>query len=306
MTNLPTLRQLRYLCAVADHLHFGKAAASCAVSQSTLSAGIQELEAGLGAALVERTKRQVMLTPLGREVATGSRRLLRESEDLVALARSAAAPLSGELYLGVIPTIGPYLLPRALPLLQTRYPKLRLYLREEQSAALLEGLAQGRLDLVLLALPYDIGDLETMSVGRDELVLVCPANHALAGLREVTTAALADTEMLMLEEGHCLREHALRACGRAAWRGREVFQGTSLKTLVTMVASGLGVTLLPGMAVSSEVDKKTGLVTMPIAKTNAARQIALAWRRSSPRVKEFRLFGETFREAGKVILRDRA
>ena len=303
MVNLPTLRQLRYLCALADHLHFGKAAAACAVSQSTLSAGIQELEAGLGAALVERTKRQVMLTRLGHEVVIGSRRLLRESEDLVALARSAAAPLSGDLYLGVIPTIGPYLLPRALPLLQTRYPKLRLYLREEQTAALVEGLAQGRLDVLLLALPYHTGELETMSVGRDELVLVCPANHALAELREVTPAALVHAEMLMLEEGHCLRQHALRACGRAAWHGREVFQGTSLKTLITMVASGLGVTLLPGMAVSSEVEKKKGLVTRPIAKTNAARQIVLAWRRSSPRAREFRLFGETFRDAGKDILR---
>jgi LysR family hydrogen peroxide-inducible transcriptional activator len=299
MHNLPTPRQLRYLCALAEHLHFGRAAAACAVTQSTLSAGLQELEAMLGATLVERTKRRVMLTPLGRELAVRARQLLRAEEDMVALAQSAAEPLSGELRLGIIPTIGPYLLPAALPLLRARYPKLRLYLREEQTADLTLGLTEGRLDLVVLALPYEIGDLETMAIGKDELFLVCPADHPLAAVTAVSSADLSNAEMLLLEDGHCLRHHALEACELAGPGRREAFQGTSLKTLVAMVAGGLGVTLLPGIALASEIGGDGQLVARPLTTPAAAREIALAWRKSSPREAEFRLFGELLREAGK-------
>src|SRR5579883_2543205 len=222
MIILPTPRQLRYLCALADHLHFGRAAAACAVTQSTLSAGIQELEAMLG----------VTLTPLGRELALRARQLLRDSEDMVALARSLGEPLAGELRLGVIPTIGPYLLPPALPLIRARHPRLRLYLREEPTAELIEGLEAGRLDCILIALPYEIGDLARMPIGKDDLFLVCPASHPLAAAAAVPPGSLAEAAMLLLEDGHCLRRHALEACELSGPGRHEVFQGTSLKTLV--------------------------------------------------------------------------
>ncbi|HJU18170.1 MAG TPA: LysR substrate-binding domain-containing protein [Stellaceae bacterium] len=300
MIDLPTPRQLRYLCALADHLHFGRAAAACAVTQSTLSAGIQELEATLGATLVERTKRRVMLTPLGHELVGRARRLLRESEDMVALARSRGEPLSGALRLGVIPTIGPYLLPAVLPLLRARHPKLRLYLREEQTADLIAGLDEGRLDLIVLALPYETGDLAMMKIGKDDLFLVCPAGHPLATAPVIAPANLSEAEMLLLEDGHCLRRHALEACELTGPGRHEVFQGTSLKTLVAMVAGGLGVTLLPAMALQSEISEGSGLVARPLAAP-AAREIALAWRKSSPREAEFRRFGDLLREADKSM-----
>lgn len=302
MGNLPTPRQLRYLCALADHLHFGRAAAASSVSQSTLSAGLQELEAMLGAALVERARRRVMLTPLGREVVLRARQILREGEDMVALARSRAEPLSGELRLGIIPTIGPYLMPAALPLIRARHPHLRLYLREEPTAELIGGLEAGRLDLVVLALPYETGDLAVMPLARDDLLLVCPAGHPLAALPAIAPARLAEAEMLLLEDGHCLRRHALEACDLAAPGRREAFQGTSLKTLVAMVAGGLGVTLLPAIAVESEIGDDRGLVARPLA-TPYAREIALAWRRTSPREAEFRLFAGLLREVGEAMLR---
>lgn len=292
MSYLPNPRHLRYLCVLADTLHFGRAAAQCAVTQSTLSAGIQELETQLGASLVERTKRRVVLTPLGHEIVARAQRVLRETEDLVELARSHQEPLVGELKLGVIPTIGPYLLPRALPRLQAGYPKLRLYLREEQTVPLLEQLADGRLDAVVLALPYDVGEVATMVLGRDELVLVCPADHPLAAKDRVAPTDLAEAKLLLLEDGHCLRSQSLRACQLSSAERHEVFQGTSLRTLVPMVGNGLGVTLLPRMALEAELPRDGRLVTRPLATPTGAREIALAWRRTSARDREFRLLGK--------------
>lgn len=256
----------------------------------------------LGAALVERGKRRVVLTPFGRELVVRARRLLRGAEDMMALARSLGEPLSGELRLGVVPTIGPYLLPAALPLIRARYPKLRLYLRDEQTAELIEGLEDGRLDLVVLALPYETGDLATLPIIKDDLFLVCPANHPLAAAAAVPPASLAEAEMLLLEDGHCLRRHALEACAPAQPGRREVFQGTSLKTLVAMVAGGLGVTLLPAIALLREIDDHCGLAARPLATAAASREIALAWRKSSPREAEFRLFGALLRDAGRAVL----
>lgn len=295
--HLPNPRHLRYLCALAETLHFGRAAAICGVTQSTLSAGIQEVEALLGASLVERTKRRVLLTPLGHEVVERARRVLRESEDLVDLARGSKDPLSGELRLGVIPTIGPYLLPQALPPLQKAYPKLRLYLREEQTQKLVEQLGEGRLDVLVLALPYDIGELETMSLGRDELMLVCPADHPLAEKKVIAASDLRDVQLLLLEDGHCLRSQSLRACQLAGAERHEVFQGTSLRTLVPMVGNGLGVTLLPRMALETELPRDGGLVARPLATPTGAREIVLAWRRTSAREAEFRVLGEALRKA---------
>lgn len=289
MIHLPTLKQLRYLVAVAETRHFGRAAEACFVTQSTLSAGIQELESTLGATLVERTKRRVMLTPLGAEIAERARAILSQAEDLAALAGAAGKPLTGLLRLGAIPTIGPYLLPRVLPALRRAYPDLQLYLREDQTARLLEQLAGGHLDVALLALPFDVGDLETRVIGEDRFWVACPPGHRLVNQPQVDAADLAGEHLLLLEDGHCLRDHALAACRlRDAGKAGE-FQATSLYTLVEMVAAGFGLTLLPGLAVESGLMKDCEVALRPLSGPGAGRQIALAWRRSSPRRAEFDL-----------------
>ena len=287
---LPTLRQLRYLVALAEHRHFGRAAEACFATQSTLSAGLQELETLLGVVLVERTKRRVMLTPLGEGVVARARTVLQGAEEITELAQASRLPLSGPLRLGVIPTIGPYMLPQALPRLRLAYPRLRLYLREDQTARLLERLASGDLDLVLLALPY-AAEMETLALFDDAFLLACPPDHPLAARAAVSGADLADAGLLLLEEGHCLSQHALAACRLPAPARGEGMLATSLGTLVQMVANGLGVTLLPRMAVDGGVLAGTGLVTRPLADTGASRSIGLAWRTSSPRKDEFRLLG---------------
>lgn len=286
---LPTLRQLRYLVALAEHRHFGRAAEACFATQSTLSAGLQELETLLGVTLVERTKRRVMPTPLGEEVVARARVVLRGAEEISELAQASRLPLSAALRLGVIPTIGPYLLPQTLPRLRRAYPSLRLYLREDQTARLLERLAGGDLDLVLLALPY-AAEVETLALFDDPFLLACPPDHPLAARQAVSGADLEDSGLLLLEEGHCLSQHALAACHLPAPARGEGMLATSLGTLVQMVANGLGVTLLPRMAVAGGVLAGTDLVTRPLADA-ASRTVGLAWRPSSPRKDEFRLLG---------------
>jgi LysR family hydrogen peroxide-inducible transcriptional activator len=288
--HLPTLRQLRYLVALAEHRHFGHAAEACFATQSTLSAGLQELESLLGATLVERTKRKVLMTPLGEAVAARAREVLQGAEDITDLVRASGRPLSGPLRLGVIPTIAPFLLPRVLPGLRLAYPDLRLILREDLTARLLERLANGELDAALLALPYDAPDFEMESLAEDGFVLACPPVHPLAARQSIASADLAGTELLLLEDGHCLRDHALAACALAAPAGREDLLGTSLGTLVQMAASGLGVTLLPQMAVEGGILRGTDLITRPLAN-GGTRSLGLAWRRSSARKAEFRLLG---------------
>ncbi len=290
MIPLPSLQQLRFLAALADERHFGRAAEACAVTQSTLSAGIKELEDRLGVSLVERTRRHVMLTPLGEEIVERGRRLLRDAEDLAEAAKAGREPLSGPLRLGVIPTIGAYILPAALRGLARKFPKLRLYLREEQTASLLAKLEKGELDLVLIALPYDVGELETMPLGSDRILAALPKGHPLAAARRIDTADLASEELLLMEDGHCLRSHALQACRLAGPGRNEVFQGTSLRTLLHMTAGGIGITLMPEMAVASEITSGSGLVARPL-EGDPSRTIALAWRRSSARKAEFRALG---------------
>lgn len=291
MKILPTLRQLRYLVALAEHRHFGRAAETCLATQSTLSAGLQELENLLGVTLVERTKRKVMLTPLGEEVVARAREVLRGAEDIADLASASAEPLSGALRLGVIPTIGPYLLPRVLPRLRDAYPNLRLYLREDLTARLLERLGTGDLDAVLIALPYPAADMESAAVGEDPFMLACPPDHPLAAKVQIESEDLMDVDLLLLEEGHCLREHALAACRLPGPAKGDGIMGTSLATLVQMVANGLGVTLLPQMAVQGGVLAGTNLVTRPLADAGN-RLIGLAWRPSSPRKADFRVLAE--------------
>ena len=295
MTPLPSLQQLRFLAALAEERHFGRAAEACAVTQSTLSAGIKELEERLGVSLVERTRRHVMLTPLGEEIVERARRLLRDAEELAERAKAGREPLVGPLRLGVIPTIGAYLVPAAMPELTRRFPKLRLYLREEQTAPLLAKLEQGQLDLALIALPYALGGLETMVLGQDRILLALPTEHRLARRKRVDTAELAGEELLLMEDGHCLRSHALEACRLAGPDRNEVFQGTSLGTLLHMAAGGVGITLVPEMAVASEITAGSGLVVRPLGG-DPSRSIALAWRPSSARKAEFRRLGAVLKE----------
>jgi LysR family transcriptional regulator, hydrogen peroxide-inducible genes activator len=296
-TYLPTLKQLQYLVALKDHGHFGKAAESCFVTQSTLSAGLRELESLMGVTLVERTRRVVRFTPLGDRIAEKARRVLGEAEELSDMARAAGKPLSGELRMGVIPTIAPFLLPGVLPRLRSDWPDLKLYLREETSQAACDSLHRGQLDCVLLALPYGCGEVDTAELFEDHLYVAFPPAAAANLPEEVPAAAIEEDQLLLLEDGHCLRDHALAACNRPELRAEAQMLGTSLHTLVQMVAGGLGITMVPEMAVAAGILEGTGVVARPLEADHPARRIALIWRKSSPREKEFRLLAEALRVA---------
>jgi LysR family hydrogen peroxide-inducible transcriptional activator len=277
---LPSLRQLRYLVAVADRLNFRAAAEACFVTQSTLSAGIKELEGLLGVALLERDKRSVRVTPAGEAVVAKARALVAQAQDLVETAREAAEPLAGPFRLGIIPTIAPFLLPVLAPKLRRRYPKLKLYLREDLTERLLERLRSGELDAALIALPYDTGDLAVRELFRDEFWFVAREDDPLARAKAVAVERLAPRDVVLLEEGHCLREHAIVACGVRTPAETPAVEATSLATLVQMVEGGLGVTLLPEMTLKAGLLKGTALVARPFATQVPARQIALVSRPS--------------------------
>lgn len=292
-TYLPTLKQLQYLVALHEQGHFGRAADACFVTQSTLSAGLRELETLIGVTLVERTRRMVRFTPVGDAIAAKARVVLREAEDLADLARAAGRPLAGELRLSVIPTIAPFLLPRVLPRLRRDYPDLKLYLREEPSGPACEALQSGRADCVLFALPYRCGgEVETMPLMDDRLMLAFPETDRHAAMSAIPPDEIDETRLLMLEDGHCLKDHALAACNRPELRAEATMLGTSLHTIVQMVDSGLGVTILPKMAVDAGILANTAITARPLATADPSRTIALAWRRSSPRERDFRLLGE--------------
>jgi LysR family hydrogen peroxide-inducible transcriptional activator len=296
MVILPSLQQLRFLCALAEQCHFGRAADSCAVTQSTLSGGIKELETRLGVALFERSHRHVMLTPVGREIAARAQRLLVDAEELVGLARSAQEPLSGPLRFGVIPTVGPYVLPALLPHLGTALPKLKLHVREAQTAVLLDKLAGGELDILLVAIPFELGDVEAMEIMEDPIVVAMPRNHPLGDHKVVSRDDLAREQLLLIEDGHCLRTHSLQACRIADPVRNEVFQATSLRTLVQMVAAELGVTLMPQIAIDSELASSRNVVIRPLSPDKPFRTLVLAWRPTSSRGAEFRMLGNLIRE----------
>ena len=288
-TYLPTLKQLQYLVALRDHGHFGRAAEACFVTQSTLSAGLRELESLIGITLVERTRRVVRFTPLGEKIADKAIRVLREAEDLAGMARAAGKPLSGELRMGVIPTIAPFLLPRILPRLRSDWPDLKLYLREETSRAACESLHHGQVDCVLLALPYACGDIEHETLFDDRLFVAFPKGEKTNLPELVPADAIDESRLLLLEDGHCLKDHALSACNRPELRAEAAMLGTSLHTLVQMVDNGLGVTLLPEMAIDAGILEGTSIEARPLDADNPARQIALVWRKGSPREKDFQL-----------------
>ena len=296
---LPTIRQLQYLKLLAEHGAFGRAAEAAHVTQPTLSAGIQELERTLGAPVVDRARSGVILTRVGEEALRRATAILNEAEELVEAAKNAGQPLTGRFRLGVIPTIAPFLLPGVLPLLRTRFPKLRLYLREDLTQRLIGELKAGRLDAALIALPYDMAGLEWAHVADDELLAAVPANHPLAGAKAASPEALERENLILLEDGHCLREHALSACRLNPPRlhaGEEPFAATSLPTLVQMVGSGLGVTFLPRMAVNAGLADAAPVAVRPIAAEHPAREIVVAWRAGSNRAAEGRLLAEVLRE----------
>ena len=290
---LPTIKQLQYLVALRDHGHFGKAAESCFVTQSTLSASLRELETLVGVTLVERTRRVVRFTPLGLRIAEKARRVLREAEELADMARAESLPLTGDLRMGVIPTIAPFLLPALLPRLREEFPRLKLYLREETSQAACDSLHRGQLDCVLLAMPYPCGDVDAEQLFEDELLAAFPRGEEVP--ERVEPNDIAAGRLLLLEDGHCLKDHVLAACDRPDLRASAMMLGTSLHTLVQMVDNGLGVTLVPRMAVAAGLVDGTSITLRPLESGNAARQIALIWRRGSPRAAEFTLLAEALR-----------
>lgn len=295
----PTLRQLEYLVAVARQLNFRKAAEACSVSQPSLSAQVQQLEALLGVQLFERDRRGVRVTPAGAALADRAEGVLAAAQDLVAAAQAFHRPLTGRLRLGAIPTMAPYLLPRAVPAVRAAWPELQLLLREEQTHDCLEALLDGRMDVALLALEADLGDVEVVPLFRDPFTAVVPSEHPLASAAQVTEEQLLGERLLLLEEGHCLRSQVLKLCRHHDEDDQlDVFEATSLTTLVQMVAGGLGVTLVPQMALPVELAAAQGVVAVPLAEPVPYRTVGLAWRPSSPRDREFALLADVLEPLG--------
>jgi LysR family hydrogen peroxide-inducible transcriptional activator len=294
-TYLPTLKQLQYLVALHEHGHFGRAAESCFVSQSTLSAGLRELESLLGITLVERTRRVVRFTPLGNRVVAKAHRLLREAEELTELVQSSGQPLAGELRMSVIPTIAPFLLPKILPRLRKERPLLKLFLREEPSAAAIESLHHGRADCVLLALPFATGEVECEPLFDDALYVAFPKDDPRDPPATIRPDLIDESRLLLLEDDHCLKDHVLAACNRPEMRASATMIGTSLHTLVQMVDNGLGLTMLPAMALDAGILRDTQITARPLDAANPSRRIALVWRKNSPRGDEFRLLAGELR-----------
>lgn len=278
-----SIRALGYLVALAEEKHFGRAAERCHVSQPTLSAQIKKLEEQLEVRLVERSQRRVMLTDIGEEILSRARRVLQEVDAVCEIARSHQDPLSGELRIGLIPTVGPYLLPAVAPVLRKALPRLRLYLVEHQTADLLAALDAGRVDLAILALPVDQDGVEIQPLYSEPFLAALPAGHPLCQRAHLKIADLDGQTLLLLEDGHCLRDQALEVCGKIDVSEPQDFRATSLETLRQMVASGLGLTLLPGLATERPFDRTPGLAVRPLRNPVPDRTVAGAWRRTSPR-----------------------
>ncbi|EGF92250.1 transcriptional regulator OxyR [Asticcacaulis biprosthecium C19] len=298
---LPTLRQLQYLKLLAEHKSFMAAAEKAYVSQPALSSGIAELEKILGARLVDRTRGQIILTAIGEETLKRAEDILARAEDLVEATHGADKPLTGRFRLGVIPTIAPFLLPKALVRLRTEFPDLRLFLREDQTARLIAALKTGALDAAVIALPYDLTGLDHVFVARDEIFAAMPHDHLLSRETSITPEALKNEELILLEDGHCLRDHAMAACSWTGASGANEslsayagggFAATSLNTLVQMVGSGLGLSLLPAMAVESGMVPADDVTIRPLKSDHAFRDIVVIWRSGSSRAPEARLLAE--------------
>ncbi|MGB5721072.1 MAG: hydrogen peroxide-inducible genes activator [Woeseiaceae bacterium] len=291
---LPTVRQLEYFVALTETEHFGRAAARCFVSQSAFSNAIKEFETSLAAQLVDRTNRNVTITATGQQVAVQARLVLRDLEGLVETARGQEEPLTGELRLGVIPTIAPFVLPEALPKLRKQYPELRLLLIEDQTARIYARLMAGELDVLLMALPWDMQGVEELPLFRDAFCLACKDKTRHVQPENYRFSRLDSDSILLLEDGHCLREHALAACKIRNTQKVSRFGASSLLTLIEMVDADLGVTFLPEMARGSLLLRNTR-VKLHAMGENSYRTIGLVWRKGSRRVDEFRLLGQFFR-----------
>lgn len=286
-----TFRQLRYLSALARHRHFGRAADACAVSQPALSMQIKDLEKDLGVTLVERRSNDVTLTETGREIALRSERILSEVNDLEDFARHRSGVLSGTLRFGVIPSIAPYLLPRLLPVLQEAHPDLELELRETQTRFLVEELVRGSLDVIMIALPAPHPEIETLSLFEDSFLLAAPSDDALSNHARITADDIDQSRLILLEEGHCLRDQALAFCADASGGTLRELGATSLTTVMQMVANGYGVTLIPEIALQVEArDERVKLARF--AAPEPYRTVGLGWRRTSSRAQDFRALGE--------------
>jgi len=296
-----TIKQLRYFDALARALHFGRAAEMCSVTQPALSMQIQEFEASLGLSLLERTRSGVQLTPQGAEVARRAASILSDVRDLIDTAHTTAAILSGGLRLGVIPSLAPYLLPPLLPLLRDAHPDLELHVRETQTHALLQELSDGKLDVLLLALPVRHGDIETIEIFEDRFLLAMPPQAELSKPVLATPELVEQERLLLLEEGHCLRDQALTYCQLQQSQAINTFGASSLSTLVEMVSAGLGVTLLPEIAVPMEMRGRS-LSLMRFEEPQPVRKLGLVWRTTSPRKKDFKQLAELVGEAGKATM----
>ncbi|MEO1150614.1 MAG: hydrogen peroxide-inducible genes activator [Pseudomonadota bacterium] len=296
MVILPTLRQLQFFVALARRESFSRAAEDSLVSQSTLSSAIKELEALMECQLVDRSTRVFSLTPAGQAVAEQAASLLARAEDMVLSVRDQPI-LSGPFQLGIIPTIAPFLLPTLSPSLAATYPALQLYLREDLSAALVSQLASGFLDAAILALPYDLPGMDVISVGHDPFWFTCGPEHPLADRKAISVDTLRQTSLLLLEDGHCLREHALDACQLRSSEQAAGFGGTSLMTLAEMARAGLGATLLPDMAVRQGMAQGSGLVVKKLAQPMPGRDVGIAWRKGSGRAEEVKALAEAVKSA---------
>ncbi len=298
MVKLPTVKQLRYLVALEKTLHFGKAAEACFVTQSAFSVAIKELESVLNVSLVDRTNRRVVFTSAGKLVADQARLVLFDLEGIVDIAKTSQEPLSGMLKMGVIPTIAPFLLPKILPKIRKRFPKLELYLKEEQTKKIHSLLLNGELDILLLALPYDLANTETITIYSDAFKLAYRKGTALIDPDHFSPNKLNKETILLLEDGHCLRDHALSACSTGRKDNIAKFSASSLYTLIQMVDNDLGITFIPQMAIDSGLLKNTRVQTK-VLKDRSNRKIGLAWRKSSVRKQEFMMMADTIHEAVK-------
>lgn len=290
------LRDLKYLVALADHKHFGRAAAACYVSQPTLSTQIKKLEDELGVPLVERAPRKVMLTPAGRDAAERARRIVAEVEQMKEAARRSQDPEAGTVRLGMFPTLGPYLLPHVVPRIRARFPHLELLLVEEKSDVLLSRLREGKLDAGLLALPVADDQLHTEFLFEEPFVLAVPESHPLAQRGSLTLAELSHQQLLLLEDGHCLREQALDVCRLSGANEKSEFRATSLETLRQMVAAEVGITLLPTLAVKPPVARSPNIHLLGFSDSHPSRRIAMVWRKSSAMSGFLQVFAQVFRE----------
>lgn len=296
------LRDLKYLVALADHKHFGRAAAACFISQPTLSTQIRKLEEELGIALVERAPRRVMLTPAGRDVAERARRIVADVEEMKEAARRSRKPEAGTVRLGIFPTLAPYLLPHVVPRVRQRFPQLELLLVEEKTETILRQLREGRLDAGVLALPLHDDQLHVEFLFEEPFVLAVPEHHPLADGHALTMQSLSNEHLLLLDDGHCLRDQALDVCHMAGAGERAGFRATSLETLRQMVAANVGITLLPMLSVKPPVAPPQHMALLPFRPPSPSRRIAMVWRRTSAMDGFLGKLADVFRELPAELL----